>query len=106
MWDECKYMHPKEDCQTHQDKGICEDRQCEQRHRRYCRYFNNASGCYRGDQCQYLHSSRKKSNSENMVQNRLTSFVFRVKTISWMETKLLNTFFELNIRQNISSEAS
>ena len=66
--EKCKYIHPKEDCKTQQDKGKCEDRQCEQRHRRYCRYYNSESGCYRGDKCHYLHSSSKKNRSDNVVQ--------------------------------------
>ena len=56
----CQYFHPKEDCRRHIEKGKCENIQCEGRHRKYCRYFNNKSGCYRGDSCQYLHSYSKK----------------------------------------------
>ena len=62
----CHYIHPKEDCSKHLEEGKCEDQQCEGRHRKCCRYFNSKIGCYRGDCCQYLHSSNRKRETDNM----------------------------------------
>ena len=35
-----QYIHPKGDCSKHLEERKCEDRQCEGRHRKCCRYFN------------------------------------------------------------------
>ena len=45
--------------------GKCEDRKCDGRHCKSCRYFKTESGCYRKDLCQYLHSIRTKEDTEN-----------------------------------------
>ena len=64
LGDKCQYVHCKEDCKTHLDKGSCQDRHCERRHIRHCRYFNNISESYRGDHCQYLHSRNRKEERD------------------------------------------
>ena len=53
--DECKYEHPKEECQRFIETIICEDRKCKYRHRKLCRYFIKEIGCFRNEDCQYLH---------------------------------------------------
>ena len=53
--DKCHYIHKEEDCKEYLKRQICEDRKCEGRHRRLCRYYNSPKGCYRKDSCQYLH---------------------------------------------------
>ena len=62
----CRYVHPNEDCKRYIETGNCEDRKCEGRHRRYCRYFNKDNGCYRGDSCQYLHSNGRKVEKDDL----------------------------------------
>ena len=54
------------DCKTYVTQGNCEEQKCEGRHRRYCTTKHNTSGCYRGDTCQYLHSSSKKEEMNNL----------------------------------------
>ena len=58
------YVHCKEDCKTYLDKRRFEDRHCESRHRRHCRYYDNISGCYRGDH------SRKRKEERDYLDKR------------------------------------
>ena len=50
--DECRFYHPKEDCGIIFTSGNCEDKKCQKRHRKYCRYVSTKVGCFRKDTCQ------------------------------------------------------
>ena len=53
--EQCHFDHPKDDCQRFSKSGICEDKTCKDRHRRVCRYFTTEKGCFRNEDCQYIH---------------------------------------------------
>ena len=63
----CPYSHQAEDCREHVEGG-CKVQGCSLRHRRRCKHWASAAGCYRRDQCQYLHS---EENHEVEIQGTL-----------------------------------
>ena len=71
--DKCNFSHKREDCNTYLNTGKCKERTCQERHRRSCRYFATSNGCFRGDSCQYLHSTRnrvKRDNNDKLPDSR------------------------------------
>ena len=66
----CTHSHQAGDCEQHL-LGGSNSQGCSQRHRRRCKHWVSAAGCYRADQCQYLHLEKvadkaKKSEAENV----------------------------------------
>ena len=53
----CPYSHPLGDCQQHLQQERCTSQGCNMRHRRRCKYWESSTGCFRGEQCQYLHQN-------------------------------------------------
>ena len=51
----CPYNHPTEDCEQNLQDGHCFIQGCTLRHRRRCKYWGTADGCFRKEDCQYLH---------------------------------------------------
>ena len=60
----CQFTHPERDCQKFLDTDTCEERGCENRHRRKCRYYKTQQGCYRKEKCQYIHNEGAKENNK------------------------------------------
>ena len=67
--DNFHFTHPIEDCKIHLKTGECEDRKCAGRHKKQCRYYNSHKGCFRQDQCQYLHSKKKEEDYDEEKGN-------------------------------------
>ena len=88
--EKCCFVQKKDDCKTYMNTGKCEDRRCEGRHCKSCRYFKNESGCYRKDLCQYLHSSRSKELEEVFTCNQCDFKTSKKITL----TKHINTKHE------------
>ena len=72
----CTHSHQASDCEQHL-LGGCNRQGCNQGHRRRCKYWVSDTGCYRGDQCQYLHLEKvadkaKKPEAEqvNIMKNQ------------------------------------
>ena len=59
----CQFFHPERDCQKYLETDQCEDRGCENRHRRICRYYKTKQGCYRKENYQYLHKDKAQENN-------------------------------------------
>ena len=70
--DKCGFYHAKEDCEEYSRTGKCEDRGCQSRHRKQCRYFSTQEGCYRRescqiDNCQYQHGTRRTQYQDRKI---------------------------------------
>ena len=67
---ECIFFHSEKICENFASNGKClEPETCLQRHPKDCKYWmGDARGCLRGDECKYLHISRKKGM--NMKSNK------------------------------------
>ena len=57
---DCAFFHSKSDCANHMIGKHCGDRQCRQRHRLICKYWDSPKGCFRKNRCQYLHEDPKE----------------------------------------------
>ena len=53
--DRCPYYNPADDCEQHLQEGHCLSQGCNLQHRRRCKYWGTVEGCFRKDDCQYLH---------------------------------------------------
>ena len=52
-------------------KGRCEDKKCQGRHRKYCKYYNTKEGCFRANSCSYVLSKNKlRDNNEEINEGR------------------------------------
>ena len=62
MEDSCRYLHSHEICNEFISEGKCsQPHQCYYRHPKDCKYWvGDARGCWRGDQCKFLHKASKK----------------------------------------------
>ena len=47
-------------------KGRCEDKKCQGRHRKYCKYYNTKEGCFRENSCPYGLSKKIGGNNEEI----------------------------------------
>ena len=56
------------DCPIFLETEICENKECDGRHRRKCRYYKSQQGCYREEKCQYLHNKGENKNSSQAKQ--------------------------------------
>ena len=54
---ECKFSHPKETCKLYLEGRKCDQKECNQRHPKVCKWSQRSSGCKRND-CDYLHVTR------------------------------------------------
>ena len=50
----CKFTHPKNTCKIHLEGKKCDDKHCENRHPKPCKWFQGQSGCKRQN-CDYFH---------------------------------------------------
>ena len=70
----CSFSHPREDCQDHLQGG-CNTKGCRNlRHRKKCKYFETSQGCYRGENCEYLHVKiglEKENNVDVMTEKQV-----------------------------------
>ena len=67
----CKFSHPNEDCKNFLETGKCKERECRQRHRRKCRYYTTEEGCFRKENCQYLHDIITEENNYNSKESNI-----------------------------------
>lgn len=51
---ECKFSHPKDTCKLYLEGRKCDQKVCNQRHPKVCKWSQGSSGCKRHD-CDYLH---------------------------------------------------
>ena len=63
----CSFKHKSvKICESHRKMVKCENKRCELRHPRQCRYFRRNS-CWRGESCVYLHETSTYVNDERKV---------------------------------------
>ena len=59
--EKCNYFHSSSVCDTFLKDGICQEKGCNERHPKDCRYWTrNIEGCNRKENCDYLHNNSKK----------------------------------------------
>ena len=56
---DCKWYHSE--CEKHLEGQRYCNRHCHKIHRNACKYWRSRKGCFRGDQCQYLHKEIRKN---------------------------------------------
>ena len=86
----CPYYHPTEDCEQHLQDGHCFIQGCTLRHRRRCKYWATAEGCFRKEDCQYLHVD----NPNNVTAGKENAKVVNMsqdKPLENHENKMDNT---------------
>ena len=59
----CQFLHSERDRQKYIETDQCEDRRCEKRHQRVCRYYKTKQDCYRKENCQYLHKDEAQEKN-------------------------------------------
>lgn len=68
----CSFSHPAGDCQDHLQGG-CHTKGCRTlRHRKICKYFDSRTGCYRGENCEYLHV-KKRTEKINGFEDKIVN---------------------------------
>ena len=50
-----RYNHPDKVCESVKGDYKCENRECEMRHPKMCKWLNSRNGCRRNTDCDYLH---------------------------------------------------
>ena len=57
----CKFVHPEKTCEAYQQRDICSQVNCTDRHPKDCRYWK-LGNCFRGNSCAYNHATKTNYN--------------------------------------------
>ena len=70
--EECHLSHAQSDCKEHIELGICNRKDCTNRHRQDCKFYNSKKGCERRDSCAfpYRHIATKDPTKDNLNSSK------------------------------------
>ena len=66
---ECRFRHSNNICKTHLEDGKCDQKVCQNRHPKVCKWWQGNSGCRRID-CDYLHVTLASDDEQVKAHKR------------------------------------
>ena len=67
---ECQFSHPSESCAIYLQEGICQEKPCQSRHPKVCKWTKTETGCRRQD-CDFLHVTLAGDDGEQREAHKL-----------------------------------
>ena len=73
----CRFYHPEHICEDYLKYNGCENKECNKRHPRKCKWEGNRGGCRRHGDCDYLHFT-----NDNMESSEDTADICEYQCVS------------------------
>ena len=82
----CKFKHFQTVCEMFLKDGKCEDKNCDNRHPKICRYWRDDKECVRNEHCKYLHKNSTVEEGESTSPLTVTDKVTNQNDVEMAES--------------------